>query len=83
MSSAHITVDGKVVLAGEFAQWVQRTPDFIADMADKLKPGAVVKPEPHMLALMATFSEAMARQADIHIDVSTGPGWWTLHVKER
>ena len=83
MSSATIIVNGKVVLDGQFDQWVQRPPEFIVNMAEKMKPGALQKPEPHMIALMATFSEAMTRQADISIDVSTGPDWWTLNVKER
>ena len=82
MSTARIIVDGKVLLDGDFVQWVQRPPEFIVEMAEQLKPGALQKPEPHMVALMATFGEAMARQTDIFIEVSTGPGWWTLKAKE-
>lgn len=83
MSYARIVVNDEVLFDGELSQWVARPPDFVANMADMLKPDSIRKPEPHMLAIMATFGEAMARQADIVIQASTGPGWWMLNVKEQ
>lgn len=82
MSHARIVVDHKVLFDGDLSQWVARPPEFIAEMADQLKPGALQKPEPHMLAIMSTFGQAMAAQSDITIEAETGPGWWTLKVKE-
>lgn len=83
MSYARITLNNEVLFDGELNQWVERTPDFVADLAENLKPGALKRPEPHMLAIMATFGEAMARQTDIIIEASTGPNWWMLNVKEN
>lgn len=83
MSYARIVVDNDVLFDGDLDQWVAQTPQFVADMADQLKPGALTKPQPHMLAVMATFGEAMARQAGIVIEATTGSGWWTLAVKEQ
>jgi hypothetical protein len=82
VSHARIVVNDKVLFDGEPGQWVSRPPEFIADMAEKLKPGALQKPEPHMQAIVLAFGLAMAREADIVIEAATGPGWWTLDVKE-
>lgn len=82
MSYARIVIDEKVLFDGELNQWAARPPEFIADMAEQMKPNSIQKPKTHMLALMCAFSDAMARQADIIAEVSTGPGWWTLNVKE-
>jgi len=83
MSLVRIVVNDKVLFDGELNQWVERPPEFVAEMAHMLQPGAVQRPQAHMLALMAVFGEAMARQADIDIQVSTGIGWWSMHVKEN
>lgn len=83
MSYVRIVVNEKVLFDGDFSQWVDRPPEFIADMAERLKPGALQKPEPHMLAVMSTFGTAVASQTDVVIEASTGPGWWTLNVKEH
>jgi len=73
MSYVRIVVNEKVLFDGDFSQWVDRPPEFIADMAERLKPGAIQKPEPHMLAVMSTFGTAVASQTDVVMEVSTGP----------
>lgn len=83
MSYARIVVDQKVLFDGELNQWIARPPDFIANMAEQLKPNSMQKPQPHMMAVAFAFSEAMAKQADIIIEAVTGPGCWTLNVKEN
>jgi hypothetical protein len=82
MSHCRIVLNEKVLFDGEVTEWVARPPDFIAEMAECLKPGALTRPQPHMLAIMSTFGDAVARSADIIIEATTGPGWWTLAVKE-
>lgn len=83
MSHARIVVNEKVLFDGDLEQWVERPPEFIADMADKLKPGALQKPEPHMVAMMTVFGDAMAKGSDIVIEAAGGPGWGTLTWKEH
>lgn len=83
MSHTRIVVDNEVLFDGQLDQWAQRNPpDFIKQMAEQVKPGAISKPKVHMLAISLAFSEALARQADIVINVSTGPGWWTMESKD-
>lgn len=83
MSHARIVVNDKVLFDGDLSQWVARPPEFIADLADKLKPGAIQQPETHMLALMTVFGPAMAKGSDIAIEASGGPGWGTVTWKEQ
>lgn len=82
MSHARIVVNGEALFDSDLSQWVERTPQFMAEMAAMLNPNALQKPQPHMIAILTTFSQAMAAQIDISIEASTGPGWWTLNVKE-
>jgi hypothetical protein len=82
VSHARIVVDSEVLFDGDLSQWVERTPQFLADMAEKINPNALQKPAPHMIAILSTFSQAMAAGIDIVIEAATGPGWWTLNVKE-
>ena len=82
MSRARIVVNNNVLFDDDLSQWVARTPDFVAKLGDLVKPNTLAKPEPHMIAIMSTFGQAMAAQTDIVIEATTGPGWWTLNVKE-
>jgi hypothetical protein len=82
VSHARIVVNTEVLFDGDLGQWVDRTPQFMAEMAHLMNPNALQKPQPHMLAVLTTFSQAMAAGIDISIEAATGPGWWTLNVKE-
>jgi hypothetical protein len=82
MSYVRFVVNNRVLFNGEFHPGAPQ-PKFIEDMADRLKPGSLQRPEPHMMAAMTTVGLAVARQADIEVDIATGPNWWTLNVKEN
>lgn len=83
MSSIQITINDQVVLDGDFSELTARPPDFLTDIIADMQPNSAVRPKPHLIAVMGTFTEAMLRQIDITIDVATGPDWWTMTVKER
>jgi hypothetical protein len=83
MSYVRLIVDGELQFEGDLNQWKAQPPQFIQEMADQLKPGALTRPQPHMLAVMSAFGTYVAQGADVVIEASTGPGWWSLNVKEQ
>jgi len=82
MSYVRIVVNEKVLFDGDFSQWSTGHRNS-SQTCRAAQAGAIQKPEPHMLAVMSTFGTAVASQTDVVMEVSTGPGWWTLNVKEH
>lgn len=84
MSFVQVTINEEIMCDGEFSELTVRLPDFLNDIVEKMQPHSAQQPESHLICVMGAFAEAVARRVvSITIDVSTGPDWWTMTVKER
>jgi hypothetical protein len=83
VSHAHLTINDEVKIDGDFDELIVRPPAFWADIVAKMQPHSAQKPEAHLIAAAGVIGEAMLRKVNITVDMTVGPDWFSMMVKER